>query len=128
VLGSPRLTFAAPLPKAFDLAGDAVIAIGVENLGGGSDGLAVRIEGGDGAVTLVAASADGRRVEALDGEARWPELVVLAARNPQQPTSTQKIALQLEVRVSRAVEGILTLRARSGSSSTAVGKRLVARP
>jgi hypothetical protein len=128
VTGSARVTFAAPLPKSFELTGDAVIAIGLENLGGGSDGLSVRIEGGDGAVELIAASADGRRVEAVDGEVRWPELVLLAARNPQQPIPTTKIALRLEVRVSRAADGILTLRAKSGSSSTALGKRLVARP
>ncbi len=128
VLGSARLTFAPPLPKAFDLTGDAVVAIGLHNLGGGSDGLTVRIEGGDGAVALIAASADGRRVEAVDGEVRWPELVLLAARNPQKPAPAATIALRFEVQVSRAVEGVLTLRARSGTSGTALGKRLVARP
>jgi len=127
VIGTPRLSFAAPHPKTFELTGDAVIAIGIENLGGGSDGLAVSLEGSEGAVTLVAATADGRRVEAIDGEARWPELVLLAARNPQQPAPTGKIALELEVRVTRPADGVLTLRARSGKSTAALGKRLVAR-
>lgn len=128
VIGSPSLAFAPPHPKSFELVGDAAIEIGLVNLGGGSDGLRVSIDGGDGALALIAASANGRRVEASDGEVRWPELVFLAARNPQKPTPAATIALRLEVRVSRAIEGMLTLRARSGSSGTALGKRLVARP
>ncbi len=127
VTGSPRLNFVAPLPKSFELTGDAVIAIGVENLGGGSDGLSIRVDSPDGAVALVAGTADGRRVEAVDGEVRWPELVLLAARNPTKPTAAATVALRLEVRVQRAAEGVLTLRARSGTSTAAFGKRLVAR-
>lgn len=128
VIGTPRLTFAAPHPKAFELTGDAVISIGVDNLGGGSDGLAIRLEGGDGAVTLVAGTANGERVAAVDGEVRWPALVLLAARNPAQPIPAATIAVQLEVKVTGNADGVLTLRARSGSSGAALGKRLVARP
>ncbi|MCA9676972.1 MAG: hypothetical protein H6709_12280 [Kofleriaceae bacterium] len=127
IIGSPQLTFAKP-PRMFELTGDAVVEIGVENLGGGSDGLSMTVEGGDGAVTLVAASADGRRVDAVDGEVRWPEIVFPAARNPQKPMPAATIAVRLELRVSRAAEGVLTLRARSGTSGAAVGKSLVARP
>jgi hypothetical protein len=128
ITGSARLTFAKPIPKAFELTGEAVVPIGLVNLGGGTDGLSLRIEGADGAVALIAASADGRRVEAIDGEVRWPELVVPGARNPQKPTATATIALQLELRVSQPADGILTVRARSGASTAALGKRLAARP